>query len=140
VDGRSRLPGRGERLVDTALDGGGERRSRLDPVVKRPSTTEAERLVAMCVRLRCMRVTECHVAAIVSTRARRSGDSLRQPLELPAGLDLLVEMCGTECFQLDELGLRVAPASEHRGVAGDQLLWPRRRRAQLRRRPRRPGR
>ena len=75
----------------------------------------------MGVRLRCMRVTERHVSGDRLHARPKVGDPLRQPLELPAGLDLLVEMCGTECLQLDDLGLELHPP-QYVGVAGDQCL------------------
>ena len=40
---------------------------------------------------------------------------------LQRGLDLLVEMCGTECLELDDLGLELHPL-QNIGVAGDQRL------------------
>ncbi len=75
----------------------------------------------MGVRLRCMRVTERHVGGDRLHARPKVGDPLRQPLELPAGLDLLVEMCGAECLQLDDLGLELHPLQDI-GVAGDQRL------------------
>jgi hypothetical protein len=68
-----------------------------------------------------MRVTERHVSGDRLHARPKVGDPLRQPLELPAGLDLLVEMCGTECLQLDDLGLELH-SSQYVGIAGDQCF------------------
>jgi hypothetical protein len=85
----------GEGLVGAAPDGGSERRSPLDPVGKdAPVDDEAEWLVAMCVRLRCVRITVRHISGNRLHARPKVGDPLRQPLELPAGLDLLVGPSG----------------------------------------------
>ena len=69
-----------------------------------------------------MRVTERHVSGDRLHARPKVGDPLRQPLELPAGLDLLVEMCGTECLQLDDLGLELHPLQDV-GIAGYQIYF-----------------
>jgi hypothetical protein len=68
-----------------------------------------------------MRVTERHVSGDRLHVRPKVGDPLRQPLELPAGLDLLVEMCGAECLQLDDLGLELH-SSQYIGIAGYQCF------------------
>ena len=52
---------------------------------------------------------------------RASGDPLRQSLQLPAGLDLLVEMRGAQRLELMDVGLELHTLQDV-GVAGDQGL------------------
>jgi len=115
-----RLPGRRRMTRRRALDGGRERRSRLYPVDKTRRRHEAEWLVAMGVWLRCMRVTERHVSGDRLHARPKVGDPLRQPLELPAGLDLL-SRCAARSASSLTISVWSCTASEHR-IAGYQCL------------------